>query len=239
MKMPFLTLRRHIELNVYTQHGGIHDKGFLDKPSQSPHMKKPKIFDSWKTGYFPVMQVSISTCFGLIEIQRRSMALKSWMDWEMSLTSGGVSHNEMNQGLIHLDMSHTGQTNGFADRHGVEVVKVCPPFSVECREDVDFIMSQSPFSPQCLSYIGGVTNFKFQHAINFFIYLARDRPGKWQFNSGDDLVNFTPLSDRPLKIMHHYDKEYYEYLQHKTLPLTKHNSFQKRRKAHNVKEGKL
>lgn len=229
MKIPFLTLRRHIELNVYTFHAGL-DFRFLDRCERSSYMKNPDNSAKSKK-IFNRKDISISTCYGLIELQKRSLALKAWQDFEFTMKDG-IMHSEcMDPDLLWWTDGHTPQTNGFSERHGITVVKLDSPYHVECTEDIDFVMTPSPFGHQCVSFVGGITNYKYQHATSMFAYFKRSENGRWLFNAGDDMVNITPMSDRPLKVNHHLDKDYHAILGQKHAPLSVTSSFLKRRKA--------
>ncbi len=229
LKIPFLTLRRHIELNVYTFHAAL-DFSFLDRCERSSYMRRPGSAANSKK-IFNRNDISISTCYGLIELQKKSLAFKAWQDFEFTMKDGVVNFDCVNPDLFLWTDSHTSQTNGFSERHGLTVVKIESPYYVECTEDIDFVMTPSPFGHQCLCYVGGITNYKYQHATSMFAYFKRSEDGRWRFNAGDDMVNITPMSDRPLKVIHHFDKDYHAMLGQKMNPLTVTNSFLKRRKA--------
>jgi|TARA_R110002124_G_scaffold285672_2_gene464516 hypothetical protein len=223
--IPFLRLRKHIELDVYTNHGGLHEGEFLGRANRNPHMSKCPLGDGKTRQSYQARPISISSCYGMREARKKSLFLRSWMDWELVHSNREVSCNGMVPDLLNLDENHTHQLNGFAERHGIKVIKCVPPFQVRCAEEVQFIMSQSPFSPQCLSYPSGVTSFKYQHGVNFFIYINEMLDARWNFKAGDDIVMFTPLSDRPLKITTHYSPETFDYLADKNKPLRDSNAF--------------
>jgi len=229
MKIPYLTLRRHIELNVYKNHAAISDD-YLNRCMKSPHMKSPDSATRVRK-QFSLDDVSISTCYGLIELQKRSLALKAWQDFEFTMMNGAMDLQSAAPELFYWTDGHTHRTNGFSEKHGITVAKIESPFLVECKEDIDFVMTPSPMGYQCVSFVGGITNYKYQHATSMFAYFKRDENGRWLFKAGDDMVNITPMSDRPLKVNHHLDKKYYETLQQKSRPMSVTNSFLKRRKA--------
>tara|TARA_R110000823_G_scaffold240259_1_gene365295 strand:- start:196 stop:921 length:726 start_codon:yes stop_codon:yes gene_type:complete len=223
--MPFLRLRKHIELDVYTNHGGLHEGKFLGRANRNPAMSKCPLAEGKTNKSYKARPVSISSCYGVREARKKSLFLRSWIDWELVHNNREISCNAMVPDLLHIDENHTPQLNGFAEHHGIKVIKCVPPFQVKCSEDVQFIMSQSPFSPHCLSFPSGITSFKHQHAVNFFIYINEMLDARWGFNTGDDIVMFTPLSDRPLKVINHYSPETFNYLSEKNAPLRDSNAF--------------
>lgn len=229
LKIPFLTLRRHIELNVYTFHAGL-DFRYLDRCERSPYMQSPQIASKMRKRFDP-NSITFSSCYGLLELQKRSLALKAWQDFEFTMEDGNINLECMEAQLMRWTGGHTDQTNGFAERHGLVIAKIDSPYFIECAEDIDFVMSASPFGHQCFCYVGGVTNYKYQHATNIFAYFKKSQNGRWLFNAGDDMVNITPMSDRPLKVNHHLDMDYHKLLGEKMRPLSATHSFLKRRKA--------
>lgn len=231
LKLPFLTLRRHIELDVYTKHGGVHEGRFFGKPERNSHMAQPPLAEGKSSKSFQARPVSISSCYGILEARKRGVFLKSWTDWELTINNNEVSCNAQMPDLLHIDDNHTPQGNGFAEKHSLKIIKCIPPFQVKCEEDVHFVMSQSPFSPQCLSFPSGVTSFKHQHAVNFFMYLNSVMNARWNFKAGEDIMMFVPLSDRPLKVNNHYDPDTYAYLSEVNTPLRDRFAFSLKRKS--------
>jgi len=184
-----------------------------------PHMKNPVKNER-----------SIATCYGLIEMQRHSISLQSWMDWDMEITEEKVDFNSVNPSLIGTDCSHTFSTNGWADKNNIVIAKISPPFAATCKDDIDFVMASSPFLKHNLHIPSGMVNFRYTNSFAFFIYLHKEYLRKWDFAEGDSLINLAPMSDRPIKVHNYYDPSKYHYYTNKTQPTQKAHSFYKRRK---------
>jgi len=219
LKLPFLTLRKHIELEVYCSSPALDKMKFFDLSSRfkKQHMKPEK------------GKRSIATCHGFIEMQRHSVCLQSWMDWSMEITEENIHFKSAEPKFLETDTSHTNMTNGWADKHNLIVVKVHVPFVVYSKDDVDFVMAPSPFMHHNLHMPSGMVNFHHTRFLNFFIYLHKDYKRVWEFEMGDNLLNFAPMSDRPLKVHNLYDKDKFDYYTEDTLHLTNSNGFYRRR----------
>lgn len=219
LKLPNLTLRKHIELEVYCMSPALDKMKFFDLSSRfkKPHMKAEK------------GNKSIGTCYGLIEMQRHSVGLQSWMDWSMEVTKDNIHFMSAQPQFLGTDTSHTGLTNGWADKNNLVVAKIDVPFVVYSKDEVDFVMAPSPFLRHNLHMPSGMVNFKHTRSLAFFIYLHTDYKRAWDFEMGDSLLNFAPMSDRPIKVHNIYDKEKYEYYSEDTMHLTKSNGFYRRR----------
>ena len=216
---PLLTLRKHIELEVYCASPALDKMNFFDLSSRfkKPHMKAEK------------NKRSIGTCYGLIEMQRHSVGLQSWMDWQMEVTKDNVEFISAEPQFLHTDISHTDMTNDWASKNNLIVAKIEVPFVVYSKDDIDFVMASSPFLRHNLHMPSGMVNFHHTRFLNFFIYLHRDYQRVWEFNMGDSLINLAPMSDRPLKVHNMYDKDKFDYYEQDTLHLTKSNGFYRRR----------
>tara|TARA_B110000908_G_scaffold171339_1_gene233758 strand:- start:1888 stop:2508 length:621 start_codon:yes stop_codon:yes gene_type:complete len=200
----------------------------------SPALDKMKFFDLSSRFKKPHMKAekgnkSIGTCYGLIEMQRHSVGLQSWMDWSMEVTKDNIHFMSAQPQFLGTDTSHTGLTNGWADKNNLVVAKIDVPFVVYSKDEVDFVMAPSPFLRHNLHMPSGMVNFKHTRSLAFFIYLHTDYKRAWDFEMGDSLLNFAPMSDRPIKVHNIYDKEKYEYYSEDTMHLTKSNGFYRRR----------
>ena len=217
-KSPFLTLRKHIELNVYAAHAAVHQSNPLTVRSRSNYMKIAKGGCSGN---------QVSTCYGFIQMLKKSAILHSWMDWDLIVFDDGAVSTMATLPPSLGVSNHTDTASDFSKRNGLLVVKCEPSLKVECAEDVQFITSTPPFLSQKFVMPSGILEFKHQHEINFFMYLEAKSSSKLSFKRGDQLLAITPLSDRPVNIQCHYDKKHHQYLVEKSFPLSKNNSYVK------------
>lgn len=220
--IPFLTLRKHIELDVYTHHAAVKESNPIKVRSKSNYMKRP--VDAIPNS------ASMSSCYGYVELLKRSAILHSWMDWDMIVFEDGiVSTMSAIPTSINL-FNHTHLASEFAKSKNVTIVKCDPSIKVECKEDISFVLSAPPFPLQKIGMPSGILDFKHQHDINFFMYIEGSTAGKWEFKLGDQLVALTAMSDRPLNVRTHYDKAHYNYLCERSVPLTKNCAYIKRKR---------
>ena len=219
LKLPNLTLSKHIELEVYCASPALDKMKFFDLSSRfkKPHMKPEK------------GNKSIATCYGLIEMQRHSVGLQSWMDWSMEVTEDNIHFMSAQPQFLKTDTSHTDITNSWAQKNNLVVAKIDVPFVVYSKDDVDFVMAPSPFLRHNLHMPSGMVNFNYTRFLSFFIYLHTDYRRVWDFEMGDSLLNFAPMSDRPIKVHNIYDRDKFDYYSEDTLHLTRSNGFYRRR----------
>lgn len=154
---------------------------------------------------------SISSCWGLIEMQKSSLCLRSWMDIRVEVDSEQTNIHSSDQDML-VAQSHANQSNGFAKKNNINIIKIVPPVRVKCKENVNFIASSSPFSAHDINIPSGVVNFKIQHSINFFMYVpsVNDCKREINFNFGDPIVQFTPMSERKIHLNYIYDNIEYD-----------------------------
>lgn len=218
--LPFLTLRRHIELCVYTQHAAVHEAQPVRVRSKSQYMGRHK----------EGTRAMVSGCYGFIELLKRSAILHSWMDWDLLLIEGKTPAFQASlPSSLSVD-DHTGNAPSFAAKGRFHIVKVSPSIKVQCQEDIPFVFSAPPFLGQKLSIPSGITDFKYQFCPNFFAYLDSSSKEPWSFKQGDQMLAITAMSDRPLKVHNHYNPKKYLYLHESSAPLSQNNTYIKHRK---------
>ena len=203
LKMPFITTNKHIDLHVYCGHSVFHNLGFMDMTHKTKikHMKRPK--EPKKT---------MASCYGLIEMQKNSVTLKSWQDWNIEVGEENVQINPLNFNLMSWNLHERVQSNGWGDKNNIDILKVDSPFMLECEEDINWVLSCSPFCKQNLHIPSGLVNFKYLPNLNFFLYLHRDNPSSITFTAGDSIACITPMSGKKVKVHNHYDNEKWKYL---------------------------
>ena len=219
LKLPFLTRRRHIELFVYPAVPELMDMRYIDATSKSKKtwMNRKVHADS-----------SVSSCYGLIEMQKKSVTVQSWLDVIYKWDGNNWAYEITDRNLSFADIHPEQQTNGWGKKHGIDVLKVMPPYFAECSEDIDFILSASPFSHANFCIPSGLVSFKYTHDFNFFIYFHRDHPVENFVKAGDNLVNYTPMSDRPVKVHEIWSPEKINFFNRGT-PLMFRDEFLRRR----------
>ena len=189
-------IKKRIELDVYMPQC-FEDMQIFSKTSlHKKHYMKP----------IKENVSSISSCWGLIEMQKSSLCLRSWMDIRVEADSEQTNIHSSDPDML-IAQSHSSQSNGFAQKNNINIIKIVPPVRVRCKENVNFIASSSPFSAHDINIPSGVVNFKIQNSVNFFMYVpcADNCKKEINFNFGDPIVQFTPMSERKIHINYIYD----------------------------------
>jgi len=220
LKMPFVTVNRFIDLHVYYRHAALDGYNFIDAEAKIKkiQMKLPK--KEIKT---------ISTCTGLIEMQKRSVCLRSWQDWSIEINDEDINVHTTQKDLFDCDFHTHEQSNGWGEKHGINILKIAPPFAVECEENINWLLSGSPFSHQNFHIPSGLLNFKENASANFFIYLHKGDKKIVKMKLNDHLVNYTPMCDRRVRVHNHFDIPKYEYLIERMISLMQQGEYAKRR----------
>lgn len=146
----------------------------------------------------------ITSCYGLLELQKNSIQFNNWMD--INILQDGPEINFEPIDLNFFDsMSHTADSNGFCEKEDIQIIKVIPPVSLSCDEDIQWLMCASPFAYHPFNIISGITNLKHTHQSNFFIYFSNKAKIEYRLEPLKPLFHLVPLSKRSIKLEHVYD----------------------------------
>lgn len=151
-------------------------------------------------------RADITSCYGMIETQKKSLTLKSWTDMEVTLTPEQLTFSTVLDDQVSLQ-PHTYQASSFCQSKNMTIFKITAPLFVRCKEDIQFVLCQTPFNFLDFHLPSGVVSFKYQQGLNIFIYVPKniDRKITWQFDEA--LINIFPLSERKVKLKYIYDNE--------------------------------
>lgn len=219
LKLPNFIRNKHIDLHVYSNHASSQDCGFVS------------IMGRTKRDFMrPTKLASMSTCRGFVEMQRRGVQLKAWQEFSWSINDGITNFDGVNPDITHILYHNPQDSNGFAEKNNLQIFKITPPFRVQCDEDVDWVMTPSPFMTQNVHMPSGITNFKYSHSIAVFVYIHKESNHPVLFKAGDSMAAFVPMSDRKVKVHNHYDKAKHQELVERALQGVSSNSYSKVRK---------
>ena len=172
----------------------------------------------------------ISSCFGLIEMQKRSLTLKAWQQIDVIQDQDQINFEPTN-GVYFRSEVHTYQTCGFAEKENIEVIKITPPIAITCNESMNFLYTASPFAYHPLNIISGINNLKYNCQTNFFIYFEKSKKLNYTIKALSPLIHIVPLSDRPIKLNYIYNwKETTKIIHLKNYKMFKKNKMYKRMK---------
>lgn len=168
----------------------------------------------------------ISTCFGLIELQKTSITVKAWQEIEVVKTNEKISFFPVEEEYFGMEV-HTSQSNGMAEKEGIEIVKLMPPIAMQCNEDINFLITPTPFAYHPVNIISGIINLKYNHQINCFMYFKRNSEFQYTFEALTPMYHLVPMSDRPLKLNFIYDDEKFNKIRRKYSMWRKNSMFRK------------
>lgn len=157
-----------------------------------------------KTCMKPTSVPTFSTCYSNVEVQKQTLTLKSWYEFIVELTPKGISFNPPNLGEANLE-GHTDQAQQLCDQGNFEIIKLQTPVLVRCKENIHFVMAPSPFAMLDLYMPSGYIVWDQQNDINIFFYYPRNTQRTFKINFGQPLIQFYPITDRPIKLKYIYD----------------------------------
>lgn len=153
-----------------------------------------------------------TSCYGMIETQKKSLTLKSWTDMEVTLTPDELRFSTVVDDQVKLDL-HTKHAPDFCKSKNMSIFKITSPVFIRCKEDVQFVVCQTPFNFLDFQIPSGIVQFKYQQALNIFMYVPKGEHRNISWNFGEPLLNIFPISDRRVKLKHTYDTDlYYKYM---------------------------
>lgn len=148
----------------------------------------------------------ITSCYGMIETQKNSLTLKCWTDMDIELTPSSLNFTTVVEDQVRLQ-SHQEQAQRFCQEKGMTIFKINVPLFVRCKEDVQFAVCNSPFNFLDFQIPSGIVSFKYQQALNIFLYVPKNTSRNLFWNFDDALLTLYPLSDRKVKIKYIWDTE--------------------------------
>lgn len=216
LKLPFFNRKRYIVVKAYTDNERILDYTPVQLTSGLPpckflHHKVPKQspYNEENTKLFP----SFRTCYANVKNGKRSFTLPSWssfdieVDNNLKLTVTGGSES------IKIDYEHN--KDWYFDNSNFFIVKMVPMWMVEEDTGVDFLYAPHLRDYSNFNTTAGLLNFKHQHSINVFNYVAKF-PHKYNIPVQNPLLAFYPISDKPLHVESYFDADRYNALQDKS-----------------------
>lgn len=147
-------------------------------------------------------QPSMASCFGFLELQKQSVTVKLFDEIIIDAAGQRIRTNKDNVTADYHDV----HSNGFAQKHNINIVKISQPVYFETTEPVHFILTQTPFYSHGFQIPSAIIRYDV-HALqgNCFIYIPTDNPGQTKINFGTPLFHLVPLSNRRLTLNYFYD----------------------------------
>lgn len=165
----------------------------------------------------------LGLCYGFVELQKKSLVVRSWQDWSIKIGDNQVEFSPSDPSHFSFQ-DHTQHAVDMCNKNNMYIMKIEVPIAVRCPEDIDFILTPSPFMYKDIGMASGVCNFKYQDSCNLFLYIPRLEDTRIiEFNLGDPLFHIVPLADRKIKHLATYDDGLFHQAINNRVAFTKHS----------------
>jgi hypothetical protein len=193
--------RKPIELRFYTNNRSACE---LFPPTKAAKAR-PRWLSTADSGGFGV---TIQRCRGIREFFSHGVAVPLWSDLKLETTENHLRW-DFSDGKSQL---HVESEFGVMQRPNEALCKLIFPWAAECSEAVPFMQVQNMWDQTAAAFrsINGTLEFKYQHAVNLFLYFQADT--STIIPAGTSFFILAPLSERPIKILAEYDPEKYDAL---------------------------
>lgn len=218
--MFFFFKKKPVILDCFTSHvGAFH----------APVDYSVKFFPDWwkrldkfvkdeELGMPGVEHPTMKNCVGFVDYFKKSLTVPIWSDLSIRVGTkdrpGYVYHfaDQSSRIEIHKSLQWGSFVNETEYLHG----KFVSPWKFKCKENVYFKKSNAFYNyekPDFMLFPPGLLEFKYQTAVNVNFFIVPENKEKNIFlKYYQPLIQFVPLTERPLKIKTHlvsnqeYDK---------------------------------
>ena len=120
----------------------------------------------------------MASCFGFLELQKQSITVKLFDEIIIDAEGQRVRTTKI---MITADY-HDAHSNGFSQKHKINIIKLGQPVYFETTEPVSFMLSQSPFYSHGFQIPSAIIRYDV-HALqgNCFIYVPTGQTAKQKF----------------------------------------------------------
>jgi hypothetical protein len=193
--------RKPIELRFYTNNRSACE---LFPPTKAAKARPQWLSTADSTGF----DVSITGCRGIREFFSHGVAVPLWSDLKIEGSDSQLRW-DFADGKSHI---HVESDFGVMQRPREALCKLIFPWAVECSEAVPFMQVQNMWDQTASAFraINGTLEFKYQHAVNLFLYFQADT--NTTIPAGTSFFILAPLSERPIKFLAEYNPEKYDAL---------------------------
>lgn len=148
--------------------------------------------------------MNIGSCWGLVEMNKRALDLKMWCDLTIDVVPDGLHFTSVQDILFD---EHSFQAKGFNNSKNFEIIKFRPPYFIRCKEQVSFVLTNTPFNFIDLKIPTGVIDFYHNRQCNIFAYYPKNTHRTIDIKFQETIAHLVPLSDRKIKLKHIYSDE--------------------------------
>ena len=196
MKLPFLTLRRHIEVACYTKYKNVAELAPCTTMGRGPmaDVENVKQDDS-----------SFRTCYGFVRAFKKSLTVHSWCEIAVQSTEADVHYAFPRPEINSVEFHQSDLAWRPSD---VFVSKLISPWALVSDTDVDFVVAHHILNTSGMIVPSGIVNFKNVNKLQIFNYIPKNVEYKIGFNT--PLVSIFPLSDKPLHVRSIFDQDAFD-----------------------------
>jgi hypothetical protein len=233
--MIFFFKPKKIHLDCFTNRNDVY--------SYFPIVESSKAFPDWwkKLPKSSLKENTMKNCAGFTDYYANSISLRLWSDLLITLINdkdNGIYYEWKFSDKISTIVTHTKKQYGnFLDETNQQHLKIGSPWQFSCKEDLQFMAIGNPWNEGLINRItilNGSLNFKYQNTTNINIvsnYPKPDESSEILLESGINLYNFFPLSERPIEIHNHLvSNEEYNKLEQKNIAISFVNKYVKTKK---------
>ena len=235
--MIFLFKPKKIHLDCFTNRYDVfHYFPIVSSQKTFPDWWKilPKSYDSTSS--------TMKSCVGFIDYFKYSIGLQLWSDLLINLEKNPMPQYdwEFSDGKSEITTHPTQQFEGYVDPIENQHIKLDSPWSFSCKEDLMWTTVGNIWNKEMvnkITFLNGILNFKYQSTTNINALCKYPKPGEREtiyLPCGTNLLNFFPMSERPVEIHNHLvSSEEYQLFKEKN---TKISFFNKYKKIKNIVE---
>ena len=205
MKLPFLNRKRYVVIKAYTNSSRANNEVPLTLTKDVKHdgLNSYNIPAKNKK-YIP----TFNTCYGRIAALRNSITLRTWSEFDI-ITTKERWEFKWPQGNQFMSVVET-QDDVFRP-DGLFVVKVCPPWMLECdTSGIEVLHCSHILNTSHVHIASGIIPIK-DPTLNFFTYLPK-REDFYRIPYMMPIIQMFPLTDLPIHVESSYDVAKYEEL---------------------------
>jgi hypothetical protein len=159
-----------------------------------------------------VKRGTVKRCQGFVDLYSNSFSIPLWSDIsiEMELIADQkIWRYKFADKKSWLDSHDQQQYNGIVDYSKYQQLKFNPPWFLEEKSGVKFMMSQHTWNiveeSSNFTVLPGIIDFKYQSSVNISTMVRYPEVGllSMMFEAGTPLVHLTPLTDKRVEIKTH------------------------------------
>lgn len=210
--MFFFLKRNTIHLDVFTNRKDVFDFYPVDHTEKFfPEWwkKMPKDFIG-PDGFSPMG--TMKRCAGFNSYYGNGITIPLWCDLFVNILSDNLVW-QFSDGSTDAGPHPLLQMEGYLDMNKHRHLKIVTPWLFDCKEEISWLWTQPTWNfsnPTDIIIPPATIEYKYNKATNVNIFFNADYEKVVSMEAGQPLANIYPMTERKLKIHHHFidQKEY-------------------------------